>query len=417
MKVIGTFCKVSFIAIWVIMTLSSSSFSTPGHGNNFSVSGTDLIYTPAGTRIFLKGIGYSPFLPGETPVWGANLPNDQRYADHLQIIKGLNCNFVHAFPQFMPENFFTALDQTDLFYAQDIYVNGYADDILDDTFQSDTITHIKKVIDHTHALGRPERLVFFSVGDEINAGTIYRTDTRHPTVRNFNGNYINLTDRTPSEVAIAKLIDAAITYELQTYGVKHLYCHTSWTHIGPVKRPDLEVSEDSIFFPDFGDIICMNIYTYARGVISSPPGSVTGTTYQGYLEDLIAISSKPIIITQVGLSTSPIVPNPGIPEFGGNDYQKVASVYAQVWRDVRTAKGSRTINGLAWFEFMDEWWKTGDVDDELSHEDNDPEEWFGIYELQADKKSLSPKGGIPKTVQRLFANNIISPIFPLLQAD
>ncbi len=405
MKVVGTICKALFVAFWVTLFLSSSTFCSNGHGNNFSVNGTSLIYNPTGNRIFLKGIGYSPFFPGETPVWGGNLPNDQRYAGHLQIIKNLNCNFVHVFPQFMPGNFFEALDQTKLFYAQDIYVDGYVSDILDADFQNNTIAHIKKVIDHTHSAGRPERLVFFSVGDEINAGTIYRTDNLHPTVRNFNGNYIKLSNRTPSEVAIAKLIDAAITYEYQVYGVRHLYCHTSWTHIGPVKRPDLEVAEKSIFFPDFADIICMNIYTYARGVVSSPPGSVTGTTYQGYLEDLIKISTKPVIITQVGLSTSPVAPNPGIPGYGGNDYQKVSSTYVQVWRDLKTAKGSGTINGLAWFELLDEWWKIGDVGDEYSHDENDPEEWFGIYEFQADRKSLSSKGNIPETIKRIFSNN------------
>jgi hypothetical protein len=165
------------------------------------------------------------------------------------------------------------------------------------------------VIDHTYSVGRPDKLVFFSVGDEINAGTIYRTDTGHPDVKDFTGNYIHLSNRTPSEVAIARLMDAAITYEYGKYGIKHLYCHTSWTHIGPVaNRSDLEVAPSSVFFADFGDIICMNIYTYARGVVTSPPGSVTGTTYQGYIEDLIKISQKPVIITQVGLSTSPIAP-------------------------------------------------------------------------------------------------------------
>jgi hypothetical protein len=258
------------------------------------------------------------------------------------------------------------------------------------------------VIDHTYSVGRPDKLVFFSVGDEINAGTIYRTDTGHPDVKDFTGNYIHLSNRTPSEVAIARLMDAAITYEYGKYGIKHLYCHTSWTHIGPVaNRSDLEVAPSSVFFADFGDIICMNIYTYARGVVTSPPGSVTGTTYQGYIEDLIKISQKPVIITQVGLSTSPIAPNPAIPDYGGNSYDRVASVYSQVWTDVKTARGSNVINGLSWFEFMDEWWKGNAPNDGSTHDSNDPEEWFGAYSVNTDN-SLSAKGNIPGTISTLF---------------
>ncbi|MBU0607174.1 MAG: hypothetical protein KKI08_04770 [Armatimonadetes bacterium] len=331
------------------------------------------------------------------------MPGDNRHDGYLPLIESLNANFIHVFPQFMPPSFFSALDRTELVYAQDIYVSGWADDLLDPAFQQLSVEHIRRVIDHTYGVGCPGRLVFFSVGDEINAGTIYRTDTGHPEVHDFNGNYLHLTDETPSEVAIAQLMDAAMTYEVQTYGARHLYTHTSWTHIGPVaSRPDLEVVPGSVFSADFGDLICMNVYAYARGVVTSPPGSSTGTPYQGYIEDLAAMSQKPVIITQVGLSTSPIAPEPSIPGFGGNTAEEVCAAYAQVWDDLQTARGAERIAGLAWFEFMDEWWKSGDrAVDENTHEDDDPEEWFGIY--QVTQAGLAPKGGIPETVRTLFA--------------
>lgn len=56
---------------------------------------------------------------------------------------------------------------------------------------------------------------------------------------------------------------------------------------------------------------------------------------------------------------------------------------------------------------MDEWWKNGeDSSDELSQNDNDPEEWFGMYSVNDDYKTLSAKGNIPETVKDLFANPI-----------
>lgn len=137
------------------------------------------------------------------------------------------------------------------------------------------------------------------------------TNARHPGHHDFTGKHLRLTGRTAAEVAMAQLVDGAMDYELRTYGRRHLYCHTSWTHVGPVAdRPDLEVSAENVFLPDMGDLVCLNIYTYANGVRTSPPGSTTGTTYQGYLEQLAAEMTQPILVTQVGLSTSPIAPKP-----------------------------------------------------------------------------------------------------------
>ena len=228
-------------------------------------------------------------------------------------------------------------------------------------------------------------------------------NARHPEIRHFRGKHIQVTNRTATEIALAQLIDKAIDYELKTYGRRHLYCHTSWTHIGPLQRDDLEVPVTSALLPDIGDLVCLNIYTYARGVVTSPPGSVTGSTYQGYLEELTSITDKPIVITQVGLSTSPFQPKPKTsPGFGGHREQQVISSFKAVWKDLQTAKGKEKIAGIAFFEFQDEWWKSGeDPTDSSRHERDDPEEWFGIYKLDNNHK-LRPKGKIPETLRKLF---------------
>ncbi|RJX21613.1 MAG: hypothetical protein C4563_04600 [Desulfobulbus sp.] len=371
----------------------------------FVVRGTELIDLVAGRQVFFKGIGYSPFLPGDkTPLSGANPGDDGRYVEHFAKIRELGVNYLHVFPLHLPAGFFTELDKTDLVYGQDIWVHCCEEDFLNEDFFQRTLTTIKGVIDHTYAVGRPDRLVLFSVGDELEARAVTRTNQRHPEVRDFRGKHVTVTGRTPTEVVLARLIDAAIDYELSRYGRRHLYCHTSWTHIGPVAdRPDLEVTRENILVPDMGDLLCMNVYTYARGVASSPPGSMTGTSYQGYLEDLAGMAAKPILISQVGLSTSPVAPKPWVPGFGGHRVAEVPAVFTSIWRDVRTARGKEKLSGLVFFELHDEWWKSGEHPEDLSHhEDNDPEEWFGLYELGPENR-LIPKGRIPETVRSLFA--------------
>lgn len=370
----------------------------------FIVRGTAIVDRRTDRPVFFRGLGYSPYLIGETPLFAAPPGDDARYVEHFARFKDLGVNYLHVFPLLMPEGFFAELDKTNLVYGQDIWVMGGAEDFLDPAFQSSTIDQIKAVIDHTYAVGRPDRLVLFSVGDELQADAITRTDTRHPAVRDFAGKHVRVSGRTPTEVALARLIDAAIDYELTRYGQRHLYCHTSWTHVGPLaERPDIEVKRASTLVPDMGDLWCMNVYTYARGVKTSPPGSVTGTAYQGYLEELAAFVTKPVIVTQVGLSTSPIEPKAWVPGFGGHLVEDVPTTLRSVWKDIRTAQGREIFAGLVFFELQDEWWKSGeDPADSSRHEPEDPEEWFGIYALGTDNR-LIPKGQIPETLRALFA--------------
>jgi len=373
--------------------------------SRFIVRGTSLVDRSKPEQpVFFRGMGYSPFLPGETPVRGLPPGNDGRYDSHLNLIKAMNVNYLHVFPRLMPPKFFEALDKTDLVYSQDVWVWAYEEDFLAPAFQAKTLNDIKEVIDHTYKVGRPDRLVLFSIGDELQAKCVTATDTRHPEVRDYQGKHLAVTNRTPTEVALAKLVDEAMDYELTRYGRRHLYCHTSWTHIGPIAdRPDIEVSQESVLVPDMGDLICLNVYTYANGVRTSKPGSVTGTTYQGYLEQLAAESKQPILVTQVGVATSPISPKPKThPGFGGHKIEDVPAIFRSVWRDIRTAKGKERYCGLVFFELQDEWWKSAKGPEEALHQDpDDPEQWFGVYSVDKEH-TLTPKGAIPATIKSLF---------------
>ena len=370
----------------------------------FQVQGEQIVDRTTGARLFLRGIGYSPYLPGETPQQGAAPGDDGRYTTQLKTIVDLGANYLHLFPLRMPPGFFTALDATNLVYGQDIWIDPFAADILDEAYQAKSLQTIRSVIDHTYAGGRPDRLLLFSIGDELQAETVVLTNQRHPTVRDFQGKHLSVTGRTPSEVALARLIDAAMEYELQRYGQRHLYCHTSWSHIGPLAdRPDLDLPREHVLNPDLGDLVCLNLYSYGRGVVSSPPGSATGTAYQGYLEELASAADRPILITQVGMSSSPVMPKPEIKHYGGNTPEQIAAVLRSVWRDIRTARGREVFCGIAFFELHDEWWKIGWVPgDENTHEPEDPEEWFGIYAI-GEGNVLIPKGELPATVRSLFS--------------
>lgn len=369
----------------------------------FVAKGAEIVDRKNSAPVFFRGIGYSPYLSNETPLRGDPPGDDDRYQEHLGLMRNMGVDYLHVFPTKMPPKFFTALDETSMMYGQDLWIWAYEEDFLAEPFLAKTMEDIKAAIDHVYKVGRPDRLVLFSVGDELQADSVVRTDSRHPEVRSFKGKHIEVADRTPTEIALARLIDGAMDYELTTYGQRHLYCHTSWTHIGPLtNRPDIEVPKENAINPNLGDLVCLNIYTYARGVLTSPPGSVTGSTYQGYLEELAAQSTKPIFITQVGLSTSPFEPKSWVPGFGGHKVEDVPGDFTAIWKDIRTAKGHEKFCGVSFFELQDEWWKSGeDPTDSTRHEIGDPEEWFGLFEVGADRR-LKAKGKIPETLGNLY---------------
>ena len=370
----------------------------------FIARGASIVDLREQKEVFFKGIGYSPYLPGETPIPHGAPGDDARYGEHFDLLRGLGVNYLHVFPRHMPAGFFAQLDKTDLVYGQDIWLQDDAHDFLDADYQRRALDRVKATIDHAYRVGRPERLVLFSIGDEWKPESIARTDALHRRETAFAGKHIRVSNRTASEIALARLIDAAMEYELSTYGQRHLYCHTSFTHVGPLAdRYDLEVPFSSALTPDIGDLICLNVYIYARGVVSSPPGSVTATPYQGYLEQLAAQSDKPIFVTQSGLSTSPISSKPWIPWFGGNRVEDVPARFRAIWRDLRTAKLSERFCGLSFFEFNDEWWKNGGgIADAQTQAPADLEEWFGIFAIGEDSR-LQPKGRIPDTLREIFA--------------
>jgi len=369
----------------------------------YVVEGTGIVDLVRQKPLFFKGIGYSPYLTNETPMQGLPPGNDDRYEEHMGLMREMNVNYLHVFPLHMPAKFFEALDKTDFLYGQDIWVCPHEEDFLAESFLVKSMEVIRAAIDHVYQVGRPDRLVLFSIGDELQPEAVIRTDSRHPEVRGYHGKYLSVNNRTPSEIAIARLIDMAMDYELTRYGQRHLYCHTSFTHIGPLaNRPDLEVPKEHVITPDLGDLICLNVYPYARGVRTSPPGSISGSSYQGYVEELTAGSNKPVFITQVGLSTSPFEPKSWVPGFGGHRIEDVPAAFSAIWNDIKTAKGSEKICGVAFFELQDEWWKSGeDAADSSRHDREDPEEWFGIYEIGPDHR-LHPKGRIPETIKKLY---------------
>ena len=88
----------------------------------------------------------------------------------------------------------------------------------------------------------------------------------------------------------------------------------------------------------------------------------------------------PLLITETGLSVSPNVGRAGPPDYGygGNTEEDQRSGIVQNLSDVRTA--AINIAGVSIHEYLDAWWKFS-LQDSLSQDPDDIEEWFGMMRL------------------------------------
>ena len=145
----------------------------------------------------------------------------------------------------------------------------------------------------------------------------------------------------------------------------------------------------------FLDFRSQNVYSYAVPFYrpGTDPGSTSGTLYQGWIEELKYMhSDKPLLISETGLSVSPNVPRVGPPNYGygGNTEADQAEGLIQNLDDIDDA--AVAIAGVTIHEYLDAWWKFS-LQDSLTQDPNDIEEWFGLVKLvsQGERYIIEPR--------------------------
>ncbi len=130
------------------------------------------------------------------------------------------------------------------------------------------------------------------------------------------------------------------------------------------------------------DVASLNIYIYNPESVSHSMG------YRGYTNWFKRVRAKkrPFVITEFGLSVSK--KGVGHKGYGGNSLEEQTDGIMYMYKEAIAAG----VNGACVFEWIDEWWKNFNHPSDLFiHEENDPEEWFGIcYYDEAGKLKKRP---------------------------
>ena len=264
---------------------------------------------------------------------------------------------------------------------QTIWFDGHVSDFQDAAFKAQSRSYIRAVVDRVYA-PYPDNdppIVAFLVGNELSEASILSTNRAHPGITSYAGNYFVAENINATEAYIAEMADYLRTYEWEAYGRISLISYAN------------EIRTVHLIDTPFLDFRSQNTYSYAVPFFrpQTQPGSSSGTLYQGWVEELKAMYPRvPLLITETGLSVSPNAAHLGPPNYGygGNTEAEQSAGILQSLADIQSA--SAPIAGVTIHEYADAWWKFG-LEDSLSQDPDDIEEWFGLVRLVPDGAGYS----------------------------
>jgi len=385
-----------------------------------------------GKPYFVKGICYSPFIAGDAP-WVGSLTHVSFAKDMKEIKELLHANTLRVY-QVLPKAFYDAARANGLMVIQGIHLQvDETTDIFEAAAFKRLKDHVLAEISRVHIARASDVILAYSVGNEMSSTVIRNVILNHQDRPRFKGTYYSTPDQAvlprvdnyagcakpvssfpdphPFQSFLAELADAAAAREVALYGGHHLYGYaTDPNHSLALSAKDRLTPDRTLPVAlDFLDLIFENVYSYF-------PPFLRFKGYRAYLLEVARVyPDTPYLVLECGYSTSParqgnecaVGPLCGQPQtaqpnsfcFGKNTEAEQATGIASQWQAATTEPSP--VAGFCVFEYYDEWWKSDLPIDQ--HNDNRPEEWFGIKAVEgtAAQPLIRAKPAF-ETVARIF---------------
>lgn len=363
-------------------------------------------------QLYVNGVDIGASIPGYDK---GELPDDPAfYADWLSKIAGMNANTIRVYT-LMPSAFYRALDIYNhdhpdrmLYLMQNIAVDAKprGGNYLDADYRAAFAQQTETVIDAMHghveikqADGKGTELyandvsgyvLGYLMDPELSAENVQATDDGNAFFA-FDGDYVTTGGKgTPTENALASLLDKTYAYEQTKYGMQHAagmvgipeiesVYQRGYEKAGEADRPTVDFDRLLPTSKAAGGIFsAYNVFPdkpafQARDSAGKPSYREYGT----YVSELITRSEHPVLISEFGLSTGR-----GMTEAGQGE--GLASL-------IRLIRDSGAAGGLL-YEWADEW-GTGSGDFQaaavpsmrgsLWHNTVDPAQNYGILALES----------------------------------
>jgi len=282
-----------------------------------------------GEPFLVKGVGYSPYRPGQVP-WKDRVDLAVMERD-FQRIADAGFNTIRTW-SVLPADAVALADRYGLMVLQGIWVDPHGN-YATSAFQDALLETVGNAAERARAQAN---LLAFLIGNELSPEGVAQLGVPE------------------TETLLQRAVVA-----LKQHGPRASASYANW--------PALAFLNPSSF-----DAVSFNLYPYEPASVAHSFG------FRSYIEHLkqTVARSKPLLITEVGLSVSPQAGRR--PGYGGLTPADHATQLVKLWEDVFQAGAQ----GGVVFEWNDEWWKpAGPTSDASTHDPSSPEEWFGLIEF------------------------------------
>jgi len=287
-----------------------------------------------GEPFLVKGIHYSPWLPGSGPSKGYAWPGEATVSRDLQIIQNLRANTILVHDA--PPSIFPLARHFGLMVIYSYYINWQSIGV-DEQFRA----RAAEIADAAIGIGREPNLLAILLGNEVPEWIL----------KERGADFVN--------ARIRSLYD-----EVKKTAPKVPIGHANWP---PTKGLTLP----------YMDIACFNLYP-------AWPREVVVAGYGNYIEGTLKpiAAGRPLLIT----------------EFGQNSLeateQRQAKVLRESWEEIRAHTAGGVVFEFAdeWWKNYDnpiregDWWQREYAPDDEKTHDLDPEEYYGIVTSDRDPK-------------------------------
>lgn len=365
-------------------------------------------------KITIKGVNMGMANPGHFP--GEAAITKAEYQRWFEQIQEMNANVIRIYT-IHPPAFYEALAEHNkerkdpLYVYHGVWLNEETmlakQNLYDQAVVQNFEEEMKKTVDlihgniiipyepgHAHGIYSTDvsdYILGWMIGTEWDPEVAFHTNEANAGIQQFNGEYIEVAQGSPTEVWIAEQMDILLAYEEEQYHIQRPMSFTNWVTtdlldhpMEPLKKEDLVginpnvMKAKSRFLP--GLFASYHIYPYYPDFLNLDPNYTEyidhrgeKNNYAGYLNDLIQHHEMPVVVAEFGVPSSR-----GITHFnvdgkhqGGHNERQQGQIAQQLFEDI-LAEGYA--GGLV-FTWQDEWFKRTWNTMDLDHPDRRPF-WF-----------------------------------------
>jgi Tetratricopeptide repeat len=412
--------------------------------------------------VYLTGVDLTAALPGKFPIDSVTDPDV--YLPWLGEISNLGVNTIRV-TTVLPPAFYNALYRFDsenshppLWLLQGVTFEDPPknDDLYQGDYYQSCLKEIRAAVDvvhgqgdvgsnHLHAGGLYPHdiarwVAGFVVGNPWLSHIVLDNNGLHPDLRNYHGDYIDVSSGNPTEIFLAEMIDHLVKYEQSTYNWQHPAAFLNWPTLDAIQHPTESSMAEEIairrrlgerfktppgpyddddtatvdpthlkptekfvagYFADY------SVFPFYPDFLNLDPGYLRVTDrdgtdpFLGYLEDLKArTQGLPLVISDYGIPASLGIGhfNPSGFGEGGKTEQQQEELLARLTRNIYDAGAA---GGMV-FEWLDEWfrrsWLTRNYETPQENKPQwtnfmDPAESYGLVAADPRRRSVHQLAG------------------------